>query len=175
MKIIGDVAHFAQNMYVCLIQEGERFIPIDELEIGKEYPITMEKMFDMKAEQTTQTAKLIAESKRPNANLYLEIVIEGETHFAKVAGDITIFNKIKQAGLGTIFITNRPFNIAKDQIRIKGMLYDSVERANPKIKDMLPNTVLSDDGFWCTLNEEDYEDHLHYLNECVTYKHTGEE
>lgn len=169
MKIIGDVACFSKDMYVCLIREGDRYVPVEELEIGKFYSLAAEVMFTANRESTGGTGKLITESARPNANLYIELEINGNKRFAQVAGDITIFNRLKEAGLGTIFISNRPFNVPEDQILVKGMSYESVKRINPKLKDVLDNVVMSDDGFWVSLSDEDMKLYNEYLKECVTH------
>lgn len=169
MRILGDVACFSKDMYVCLIREGDNYVPIEELKIGESYPLAIETLFTANTETTGGTGKLITESSRPNANLYVELEINGSKRFAQVAGDITIFNRLKEAGLGTIFISNRPFNVPEDQILVKGMSYDSVKRINPKLKNMLDNVIMSDDGFWVSLSDEDMKLHNEYLKECVTH------
>lgn len=172
IKTLGIIGCTGVLGYLCTLKESDEFISIDDLEVGKTYPI-ISFHFD-KEKGTGNTFRtdgtLVKESDHPDANLYLKLELDHAIRYARIVGTLDIFKKIKEKGLGTIAINNRAFTIPNDQILIKGMYYPSVERANPKldVKRMFGDkTILADDGYYVLLNDEDMVKHEAYCNSCI--------
>ncbi len=172
IKTLGITGCNAVLGYLCTLKEGVEFISIDDLEIGKKYPILS---FHFNTEKGAgdnfyTEAELVKESDHPDANLYLKLEIDHAIRYVRIVGNLDIFKKIKEKGLGTIAISNRAFTVPSDQILIKGIHYPSVERANPKldIKRMFGDkAILSDDGYYVLLNDEDMAKYTEYCNSCI--------
>ncbi len=166
MKLLGEFANVAFG-HACVIKEGEDYIPVEEWEIGETYAVGHSLIYD--DTERPMTVKLVKETDHPNANLFVEFKDKsGYIKHARLITEHSIFKKIVEAGLGTTFVTNRPFTVPNNQILIKGILYPSVKRANPKILDLLDNKVMADDGFYATLDDTDMKAYNEYLTKCIT-------